>query len=119
METAFKLNAKRIKDLTTPKKIPQPGGGFKIIEPSGLDWEEARRVSLQMLSIARTEADIKRALTTIQFNIDARKQTVNITECNKCMEGVVDEIVPCLCKVCKTKVVEIVMASQVAEVSGI
>ena len=117
IEGAFKLNAKRIKELTTTRKVTKDGREIEV-EPTKEEWEEARRISLQMLSIARTEADIKRALTSIQFNIDARKQTVNVTQCNRCMDDLVDEIVPCLCKKCGAKIVEVVTSSQPAEVSA-
>lgn len=112
IEASYNLNAKRIQDLTQTKIIKHGDGREEEIEPTAENWEEARRISLQMLSIARTEAEVKRALTMLQINIDNRKQTINIQQCNKCMDDVMDEIIPCLCKKCQTKVIEVSMARQ-------
>lgn len=116
LDTAFKLNSKRIRELITTKEIVAEDGTTTIIEPTQKDWEDARIISLQMLNVAKTEAEVKRVFSMIQVNIDARQQTVNIESCNRCMDDIIDEIVTCLCGKCKTKVVNVVMAQRQAEV---
>ena len=118
IDASFKLNSKRIKELTTPRQVKGRGGKVRTKEPTAADWEEARVISLEMLRIAKTEAEVKRALSAIQINIDNRKQTVNVMACDKCMDDIMGDLEGVLCGKCRERIMETIMASREAEVTA-